>query len=291
MKVVISDYEFYSNKLSKDISLVCASDFHLSHISSDKKFSLVKDHIELIEPDYILIPGDYIDMPDILEESEFYDKSLSYLESLGKSAPVFLSLGSHEFVRLDNRGAFYLNREWLKDIDSLSNVTLLHNSIFEDGELRLCGYTPNFLYYHKGRSNEDPTIFIEDYNKNMPSVTDDKYNILLCHSPIRVFDDEVVECARGFSNYDMIVSGHMHNGMLPTFVSRHMNKHIGLMAPGRKFFPNNAFGCVEREIHGKNVSLIISGGVTKIQETAPRGLHFGDRLYNPQLDYIKIKRL
>ncbi len=88
---------------------------------------------------------------------------------------------------------------------------------------------------------------------------------------------------------NLILAGHIHNGMLPNFISKMLPNNIGLIAPNKSLFPDNARGIVTKQIDDHEIVMIINGGVTKIQETAPKILHFADNLYNPQIDYIKIK--
>lgn len=292
MKLIEKKYEIVSDKISEDKSICLAADFHLSHISNDRKFELVRENIYINRPDYICIPGDYIDMSNILDERKYYDKSLLYLESLGKVGKVFLTLGSHDFTRIVNGvGKADLNRNWIKDINTIENVTLLHNQIFCDDQVRFIGYTPTYDYYMNASGCEDEEMLIEDYNRNMSKIDEFKLNILLCHSPICILNDRVLEKVDDIKKMDLILTGHMHNGMVPYKFSELIHNNIGLIAPNKSLFPDNARGIKIRQYDNHKINMIITGGVTKIQETAPKILQFGDNLYNPQIDTIKIKSL
>lgn len=284
--------EIVSDKIDKDVSLSLAADFHLSHISNDDKFELIKENIYENQSDYVCIPGDYIDMSNILDEKKYYDKSLLYLESLGKVSKVFLTLGSHDFTRVINGvGSFDWNKNWMQDIQSLENVVLLHNQIFCDNQIRFIGYTPTYNYYMNETKEEDEEILIEDYNQNMPKIDENKLNILLCHSPICILNDNVLEKVEDIKMMDLILTAHMHNGMIPYPISELIPNNIGLIAPNKSLFPDNARGRKTKKYDHHNIHMIITGGVTKLQETAPKILQFGDKLYNPQIDTIKIKSL
>ena len=289
MYLIKKEYVIYSDKLSDDVTIVNTADYHFSNISSKRKFKAVKNGICQIKPDYICITGDYIDMPEILDNPIMYDQSLSYIEELSSVAPVFFSIGSHEFVRKDRR--IYINKNWFSDLDSIPNTHLLDNKRYDTDEVSFYGYTPVKRYYNLSHTYGCEFIFVEDFSKKMPELENDLYNVLLCHSPIRILSDNVVKNVDGFGNIDIILSGHMHNGMMFNFMDKLIPGNNGLISPDKRLFPMDARGIICTEVDGKCIYLNITGGVTKVQETAPNLLHPIDKLYRPQIDCVKIKSL
>lgn len=287
MHIIIKKHLIESDKLANDIKIVNTADYHYSNISSRSKFIIVRDSIKNIKPDYISISGDYIDMPEILENPIRYEESLIYIEQLSRIAKVIMSIGSHEYM-LKKGGAYY-NTNWFNDIDSIPNVELLNNKRFIDGDINFYGYTPTRRYYYNKTGFEDENELIKDFCNKMPEIDNELYNVLLCHSPIKILNPKVLEEIIGLKNVDLVLSGHMHNGMLPNFMNDLIKGNKGFIAPNKKLFPDNARGMISRKIDDKEIYMNVTGGVTKIQETAPKILHFVDKLYQPQIDYIHIK--
>ena len=283
MKKIVKNYEISDNKILKDIKICLVTDFHLSHISNDKKFKLVLESIKKTKPDYICIVGDYIDSINVLEEKELYNKSINYLKQLASISNVIYTLGNHEVTKIlgNKKREYYLNDKWISDINKIDNLIYLNNNIYEDGNIRFIGYVPPFKYYDK--HNEDKNLLISDYNSKI-KIKNDKYNILLFHSPIHILNDSVI------SNINLILSGHMHNGLTPNFLDKIWKSNTGLVGPHNTFFPKTARGIKNKIINTKEVYMVISGGVTKVHEVSSKIFHFLDKFYMPEVDYITLRK-
>jgi len=149
---------------------------------------------------------------------------------------------------------------------------------------------PSFTYYHNPKNEESSNILIEDFNKNINKIDNNKLNILLCHSPIKILTKEVIKNIENLKNIDIVLSGHMHNGMIPNILDKVFPKNKGLIAPNRTLYPDNARGIKKITVDNKKITLLISGGITKIQDSAPKIFHFANFFYKPQLEYIKITK-
>ena len=100
-----------------------------------------------------------------------------------------------------------------------------------------------------------------------------KYNILLSHSPINILNYNL--------KADLILSGHMHNGLvLPVF----KKGNNGIVGPYSTFFPKECRGIIKKE----NTALIINGGVRKISNSSSFILRILNPIYKIHIDYIKI---
>ena len=284
-----SSYVITSNKINPDIKIGVFSDLHLSRIFRKKKLDLIRENLKINNPDYICILGDIIDMTNIFDTDKNLDEALIFFNDIGKIAPVYISLGNHDFSRLENgKWRFDYNEEWFKRLDNIDNIILLDNAIVENDEIRFIGFTSSLQYYFNSKE-EDENMLIEEFNKNIPEIKNDKLNILLCHSPMCILNDNVINNIQSLKNIRLILAGHMHNGMVPYSLNRFIKNNIGLIAPQKTLFPDNARGIKEVNIDGNDISMVISGGITKIQESAPKILHFVDNFYSPQIDYIEVK--
>ena len=81
----------YSEKISKDVKLMVFSDIHFSSNKDIKKLEKLYDRVKTYDIDYICIPGDLIDIPNIK-----YDYLIKWLTKLASICPVVLSLGNHD---------------------------------------------------------------------------------------------------------------------------------------------------------------------------------------------------
>ena len=81
----------HSDKISKDVKLLVFSDIHYSGNHDIKKLERLIEKVEMYDMDYICIPGDTIDIPNIN-----CDYMVKFFTKLGSIAPVILSLGNHD---------------------------------------------------------------------------------------------------------------------------------------------------------------------------------------------------
>lgn len=289
--MIVNKYEIFSEKVSDDVNIGVFADVHCSNTFKMKRFELIKENLFQNKPDYICIPGDIIDMTNILDKKENYDKFLGFFEDVGKIAPTFISLGSHDFSRL-TKGKWSLdyNEAWFRELSQLDNIVLLHNSVYNNKDINFIGYTPTYNYYYNKSGKEDENILIDDLKKQNFSFNDEKLNILLCHSPMCISNDNVIKNIEFLKNVRLILSGHMHNGMVHNPVAKIINNNKGFMDPNKDFFPDNARGIKEFKVDDHDTTIVITGGITKISEAAPKILHFGDYLYSPQMDYVKVRK-
>ena len=80
-----------------------------------------------------------------------------------------------------------------------------------------------------------------------------KLNVLLMHSPILIGEKTI---KKELSKYDIVLSGHMHNGVVPPILDELFDNNIGIIAPNKKVFPKYARGIIKKD----NIT-VISGGV------------------------------
>ena len=88
------------------------------------------------------------------------------------------------------------------------------------------------------------------------------------HSPICI-SDKIIK--KELNKYDIVLSGHMHNGVVPPVLDELFDNNRGIIDPHKKVFPKNARGIIKND----NVT-IISSGVTKISNSAGKMLKWLD---------------
>lgn len=283
-------YLIYDKNINSSKNIALLADIHYSNIFKDQKFKLIKDNLYSNKPNYICIPGDIIDSTNILDDTKKQQTFLDFFEDIGGIAPTFISLGSHDFTRLDgNNWSVDYNEKWFKELNSIDNVHLLHDSKYDCGDITFTGYTANYQYYYNDTKEESKEILINYLNKHSIKQDDNKCNILLFHSPIRIIDPEILSLD-ALKNIRLILTGHMHNGMIPPILDGLINNNKGLIAPNKSLFPDNARGKKTKMIDNKTVDMVISSGITKLQECAPSILHPFNEIYPIGIEYIKIKK-
>lgn len=265
----------YSNKISKDVKLLVFSDIHFSGNNDIKKLEKLLKRVKNYDIDYICIPGDIIDVPNIN-----CDYIINFFTKLGSISPVILSLGNHDIrIKCQEYKSYYDNEFWNK-INNIDNVYLLNNEkkFFEN--IYFYGFTQSFNYYYKYK-NENSKLMKDEIIKNRVCENiPNKLSVLLMHSPVCSGDDEIKS---EINKYDIVLSGHMHNGIVPPILDEIFDNNIGLIAPNKKIFPKNARGIIKDE----NLK-VISSGVTKLSKSAGKIFNKFNFLFPIGINYIEI---
>ena len=110
---------------------------------------------------------------------------------------------------------------------------------------------------------------------------------MLIHSPIRITNQEVL---KKLKDYDLLLSGHTHNGMVPDIMSKLFKTNQGIIAPNKKLFPSIARGKIERYIGNKKITIIITGGITKLSKKSGKILNKLNFVYNMSINKIIITK-
>lgn len=267
----------YSDKISNTVKLLVFSDIHFSGNHDIKRMERLYEKIKTYDIDYICIPGDIIDSPDIN-----CDYMLKWFTKVANISPVIISLGNHDIRIKKNRYHSYFNDEFWNEINKIENVYLLNNNCKSFKDIYFFGFTQSFNYYYEHR-NENKNLMkkeLKDYGvcERIPN----KLSVLLMHSPICISDKKIQE---ELNKYDLILCGHMHNGVVPPLLDEIFNNNIGLVGPNKKLFPKNARGIMVN----KNVT-VISSGITKISKSAGKALKWLNIFFPIGINYIEISK-
>lgn len=237
-KYVLTEYRITTD-LPQSISLGLVSDLH-EHQSQEIIALLQKE-----KPDLIMVPGDIFErhghskdtyreidegrlerlvryglmkLDDLFgcltgQEKGYPDLAYDFFYKVAKIAPVFYSLGNHEW---------FLTRKDRKIIKE-NSIKLLDNA---DCKIMIKGMKLRV----GGLSSKPDLKWLDTFCKK------DGYKILLCHHA------EYYERYLKNRNLDLILSGHAHGGQIRW-------KGKGLYSPGQGFFPKYAKGV----FHGRLV--------------------------------------
>ncbi len=266
MKIYVNDKYIKSSKINKNYKIVNLTDTHFRGDNFSKDINDAIKMVEKINPDMVSLTGDFIDS---LEYGVNYKKDLRvYLEYLSSICPTFMSFGSHDlelFLRHGNRDDFSEERKkyqeeyfaFLKSIDGDFYPILPESTerIDLDDNISVFGYSypdnegPNMEKIHGDMG------YMQKYFAAMDK-DEERYNILLCHGPLAFFDKG--KLLSDWGNFDLILSGHNHAGMIPHFL-RFLP--FGLIDPDRNILPKNMCGLFD---NGNGTVMDISPGFLKV---------------------------
>lgn len=273
------DYKKYKLKNKKNINIKIAhiSDIHFSHDYKIKRLKIIKDRIIKMKPDYICITGDLIDIYDVIYDSNF-NEFTSWLKEISEIAKTIISIGNHEYIKLTETGNTKTNDiSWLKKLET-KKLIVLDNETYNE-KITFIGYNPDFDYYYKNKENNS-----QIYNKQIKKLIEQsktEYIILLIHTPTLLVNQDNYKKVENFKNVDLVLSGHTHGGLIPSFIPG----NFGIISPHRKLFPKKVRGKIKLETN----NIIISSGVMKLSRKSK--LTYLNDIYGTNINEINIESL
>lgn len=279
-KINIQKDIIYNNKIVKDITIIHISDIHFNSKTKEKKINKIKKEIINNKPDYIVITGDTLDSPKETK-NEHINILLKFLKELAENHKILISLGNHDIFNKED----YI---FFKELNQINNIYMLDNNSYKDDFIYISGFTLPTNYYYTLEGYEDEEVLIEHLNKykslinNLPK---DILKVSLIHSPIKLPEEKVINTLH---EYDLLLSGHTHNGLVPKFLSKILKKNQGLVAPRNQLFPKIARGKIEINHLNKLITIIISGGITKLGEKSAGILSKLNFIFNIDINKITI---
>lgn len=238
----------YSDKIKKSKKILIYSDLHLGF----KDCSNIQEVFEIPELspslyDYILIPGDIVHSGKCLEFPSIQECIIEKLARLTGSTPTYVSLGNHDqYERFGfENWAAYCEDAAISTFNSLPNMRILDiNRRITTEDLEFSGINNSVYYYLE--KHESSKFFLQEYSlrKNKMSFSESNFSILLTHDPKSIYriSAEQGECL--VPNTDLVISGHMHNGLTPNFLQGTL-KGRGFLSPDYTLFPDVAYGIKE----------------------------------------------
>lgn len=283
-----------SLKTEEAIKITHIGDLHRSHLTKDKEQEdLVKFILEGF-PHYIVISGDTIDSTQVLEDKKTKEDTLTFLDKVS-IVPTILGLGSHDYdyrvsKKISKSGWQYkFPHEFWDNVGQIKNVHLLHNSIYQDERICFVGYTQPHEYYFNEHKGEDVTVMIRDLQilDFARQIDPSKLTLANIHSPELFQDPSLAPLLR---IYDLILSGHMHNGCVPPLLDEIWKSNTGLIEPQKKIIAKNARGMFNIGTEEKPTLVNVTGGIVKIQESAPKVLQPFNKCFPMSIDELTITK-
>lgn len=275
-KIEIKKDYIYKKEIPK-LLIYHMADIHFSINIKQKLFDKIKKQVELDKPNYIFITGDILDTPVIVKNKTKIKELVKFLTDLGEISKVIISLGNHDIINTKDLSFF-------NKLNELKNIYVLNNSIYKDEYIYVYGNALPSEYYYNVVREESLEILLDSLKNNAKLITkldNKKLNIAMFHSPICILKEEAITKLQEF---DIILSGHMHNGMLPNIISKYSKTTKGIIAPGKKLFPKICRG----KINKFKTSIIITGGITKLSSASGKIISKLNFLYNQSINKIIV---
>lgn len=288
MKIRVNESLIISNKLSRNYTLINLADLHLCAKVPQRLLDELMEIITDVKPDAILIPGDFMDSLDDLENKMFLNKMIEYLEKLQAIAPCFMSFDWHDYITINNQGKmvpskelFYIFTAILEDIGI--KMFLPNNLKFFslNEEISITGYSfepvPSFNY----RENEKLLWQRElDIYLTVLNMSPNTFNALLYHKASVLFNEGLP--ISYLQDIDFVASGHEHGRMTPHIFSKQGN--TGWVTPEKEI----ASPYIGGSYIDKHLAINASRGLTKMPYTANKIFQLANHIYRPDLDICRI---
>lgn len=282
-KIFVQEDIIYNDYIKNDLTILHIADLHFNTNTTSEKLNKIKEKIYLINPDYIVITGDLIDQPQIISNKYKIKELLNFLTSIANRFKIIISLGNHD-IFCENDLKFF------NKLNELKNIYVLHNDYYKDEFIFIGGLTLPTDYYYNITGDESTVILLNHLNntkKIIPKGKQTTPRILLVHSPIKILDSEVL---KKIKDYDLLLSGHMHGGMIPSLLGKILKGNGGIIAPNKKIHPSIARGRVDRYINNKKITLIITSGITKLSLKSSKILSKLNFFYDISINKITITK-
>lgn len=256
----------YTDKIKQQKRMVVYSDLHLGF----NKFNnlaqvLASSELSPDRFDCILMPGDIVHSASSLKDETVRKTVLDDLRILTGATPVYYSLGNHDlYSRYGFEKWGYETELRLNEVlEELGNFHELKNgTVLTDGEVALKGRSNPASYYLDKK--ESVASFWESYNSlgSNEYFSNKFYNILLVHDPKGIY--QVSKYLKGCleENTDLVVSGHMHNALIPNFLQGILGGR-GIISPNYQLGPEFAYGV--RDIG--DTLFLINGAINPMVES------------------------
>lgn len=182
-----------SDKLDKPITLVFLTDFHVGDYKKQDYISRIVEKVREINPDLVLLGGDYILNKE--QNAEY----LAPLQELSRQYPILGIMGNHEYNLGDWFDADYQDKTGLlRELFKKWHIKILENEnesfTINQENLAVAGIQEIWTGY-------------ADLVASRSGIASDFFTVILAHNPDAIMLD-------GASGADLILSGHTHGGQI-----------------------------------------------------------------------------
>ncbi|MBR5370545.1 MAG: metallophosphoesterase [Bacilli bacterium] len=170
----------------------------------------IANRIKNTKTDFIVISGDLLNGHEWLKQRKL-NKLKEFLSIIAEKHPIIICLGNHDLYNLNEEG---LNN--FKNLKEIKNVYPIYNESIILNNHRFTNFLPpidTFNYLKQSSKNTINNLL--KYLKDLEKVSNNSKYIehLVSHNPYHFIDEKII---KEISNYDIIETGHFHDGWVPT---------------------------------------------------------------------------
>lgn len=281
---MIKHLEINTDKINKTTKFLLISDLHQSINNKNDNLKRLKNKLqeEFKDIDYILIVGDIIENGNYLFNSDFRKELIENMKEFTEGKETYYVFGNHDITKKHHNYQLEMDENELKKVlKKLDNFHCVdNNKVYSFDNISIMGFNPDLRYYleSQGSQEEFKRQFYEKYNKN--PFNKETFNIFLTHDPCSIINlsKEINECIQ--PNTDIVISGHMHNGLMPNIL-QNITNHRGIVGPYNTKFPKYAHGVLDI---GDTKYLILGPVNTYIKS------RFINKMYSPEAYILTINQ-
>lgn len=229
LKVIRKSYPVTSAK--KRLKFFVFADLHMRKNLDDSVLEELLDAAKSAKPDYIAFLGDLVHTVEYIDDKKNFEKIKDFLDRMAEIAPFYIVIGNHDLRAYDMESdlvfAGDISRLW-NAVEKNPRITVLHNREVETKDFYLAGMEQGAACYgadrEGGANRYQRSILIGErpaaMRKALAEFLDklhipekhDKPNILLLHSARFLGWREM---RKWVTDFDVIMSGHLHNMAIP----------------------------------------------------------------------------
>ena len=243
-------------KISKDTKISLMSDFHFSERTEHNRIIKLIDDVEKEQPDYIFLLGDIIN--DGKNVNNIFRNVSFYLNLIGTLAPVYMVYGNHDvMVKNNDNWDEFVNDDYVSMLKGIYNMRVLDDeSVMLRENIGLVGIKLPFSYYQNYSEDSSKCLEIMNDKVNnhlLDNIFNSSFNIFLTHTPNNFFVfffylkllDTIKNDINRNVNFDVLIAGHLHNGLIPSYVDKIIPGNrglVGVVGKNYKLLANNSRG-------------------------------------------------
>lgn len=232
--LVVKEYKIVNEKFVDNfygLKIIHISDLHYGETTNKQDLEKIIDKINLIKPDIVVFTGDLYS--NELEESA-KEELLINLKNIKVNIKKYAIKGNHDDEIWDT-----IMQE-SNFIDLNNNIDIIYNS--NNDSILIAGIDTNENIDDDIKKINELLKPKDTQEENTNDINNFVYKILLLHEPDKILDFD-------YSNYDLILAGHSHNGQ------------IKLPLIGALYTPNGSKKYYDEFYDLGNSKLYISSGI------------------------------
>ena len=280
MKIIQRLYELTDPIIKHHYTYINISDIH----SNYKAMSKIKDIIDDINPDFIVMTGDIVDTIN----NKNNENTFNIINEISEKYHIFVSYGNHDCVSSLHRHVMSGDFSILDNIEK-NKLNILANRGFYNWaeDLSIYSFNTKSMAWYYGQ-HEERDAFLEEFNNEYYHAPE-RFSILLSHSPNPYFDKKGIFINNPLLDHTVINCGHNHGGFVIPAIQDHRigkkNYGVGLVGPYHRLFQHNSYGFYSN----MNSSIIINNAVTKWSDINGRFLgRIANSILKPEIDVITL---